>query len=176
MRTRVIFFFIIQVLLVAYAQGQVPQKTLLQIVQAEDSRDFNQSIERLITKGNSEVRTRAILAAGRIGDKRALGPLGVSLRSRDTQIATMAAFAIGEIESVEGIDTLIASISDSREPVRARIVEALGKIGPDAAAAVPALINALRDKDVSVCKKALEALGRIGPDAAAAVQIGRAHV
>ena len=152
MRTRVIFFFIIQLLLVAYAQGQVPQKTLLKIVQAEDSRDFNQSIEQLITKGNSEVRTRAILAAGRIGDKRALGPLGVSLRSRDTQIATMAAFAIGEIESVEGIDILIASISDSREPVKARIVEALGKIcganlkEPAISKAQDALLDTLEDE------------------------------
>jgi HEAT repeat protein len=46
---------------------------------------------------------------------------------------------------------------------------ALGKIGPEARAAVPALTRALQDRDEDVRREAASALGRLGPDARAAV-------
>jgi HEAT repeat protein len=54
-----------------------------------------------------------------------------------------------------------------RGQVREGVAATLGRIGPDARAAVPALIEAAKGKD----RAAIEALGQIGPDAAAAVPV-----
>jgi cyclophilin family peptidyl-prolyl cis-trans isomerase/HEAT repeat protein len=80
------------------------------------------------------VRSRAALAAGRIGNEDAVADLITLLRDDEIEVRAMAAFALGEIESPLGADTLISSMKSSNEPVlRARAVEALGKI----AAALP---------------------------------------
>jgi hypothetical protein len=47
--------------------------------------------------------------------------------------------------------------------------DALGWMGPEAKAAVPALANALKDQDILVRAAAAEALGKMGPAAKAAV-------
>src|SRR5262249_17757636 len=44
-------------------------------------------------------------------------------------------------------------------------MEALGRIGPEAKAAVPLLTARLKDKDESTRARAAQALGQIGPDA-----------
>jgi len=79
-----------------------------------------------------KVRKRAALAAGRIGDERAVPPL-IELLKRDTDLDAqqMAAFALGEIESAKAADALIEALRVS--DLRARALEALGKI----AAALP---------------------------------------
>ena len=53
--------------------------------------------------------------------------------------------------------------------VRRSAADALGKIGPPAAEAVPALAAALHDPDEDVRRSAADALGKIGPAAAEAV-------
>lgn len=53
--------------------------------------------------------------------------------------------------------------------VRWAAADALGKIGPAAAEAVPALTAALTDADWDVRRAAADALGRIGPEAAEVV-------
>src|SRR5262249_22480564 len=66
------------------------------------------------------------------GDARAVNPLLETLKSETKQdVRQMLVFAIGEIESPEGSDGLMALLDDTRErsAVRARAVEALGKIG-----------------------------------------------
>ena len=62
-------------------------------------------------------------------------------------------------------------LRDKDDKVRRALAGILGRIGPAAAAAVPALIEMLRDKDHDVGKNAIaaEALERIGPAAKTAV-------
>ena len=110
---------------------------MLRIVRAEDERRWDTDLQTLLADKNAEVRRRAALAAGRIGDERAV-PALISLLQKDSDegVRAMAAFGLGEIESAKAADALIAALSsDQREPgeVRARAVEALGKI----AAALP---------------------------------------
>ena len=74
------------------------------------------------------------------------------------------------LETMEDIDpevvhALIEALKVPDNDVRVNVIWALGKIGPQARAAVPELMEALGDKDWKVRFPAAWALGRIGPDA-----------
>jgi cyclophilin family peptidyl-prolyl cis-trans isomerase/HEAT repeat protein len=118
------------------AGARVPRETLLQIVQAEDERRWEDSdLGKLLSDASPAVRARAALAAGRIGDEGAVAPLGNLLNSdRDEAVRATAAFALGEIESEAAAAALTEALRLSKSgELRARCVEALGKI----AAALP---------------------------------------
>jgi cyclophilin family peptidyl-prolyl cis-trans isomerase/HEAT repeat protein len=119
------------------AVSAVSSNILLRIIRAEDERRWDDNLNALLTDKDAKVRKRAALAAGRVGDERAVTAVAELLqKDTDNDVRQMAAFAIGEIESPAGADALIAVLSvDRREPgeIRARAVEALGKI----AAALP---------------------------------------
>ena len=108
---------------------------LIRILAAEDTRQWNADVALLLQSRAASVRTRAALAAGRIGDERAVAPLVRLLRTdADEGVRAMAAFALGEIESVTAADALLEVLQNARAlPLRTRAVEALGKI----AAALP---------------------------------------
>ena len=117
--------------------AQIPHSVLLRIVRAEDERRWDADLLGFLSNESADVRCRAALAAGRIGDERA-APSLVSLLQKDSdeRVRAMAAFALGETESPAGADPLVAALSlNQRESIeiRARAVEALGKI----AAALP---------------------------------------
>lgn len=116
---------------VSFSSAQVPTTTMIEIVKAEDARRFDKVLEDLIKSPDLAVRDRAALAAGRIGDDRAI-PALVELLETEAAIKTaaMAAFAIGEIESVKGADAILKTLKDpaTTNEVRARAVEAAGKI------------------------------------------------
>ncbi|HEY2847610.1 MAG TPA: HEAT repeat domain-containing protein, partial [Pyrinomonadaceae bacterium] len=144
------------VLLVALcASSQVPIVTGIQILKAEDARRYDSVLENLIKSPNPAIRERAALAAGRIGDDKAIPALAVLLTDPSETVAAMAAFAIGEVESVKGADAILKSLANPKAPnqVRARDVEAAGKIvaanPKDAHAALlgEAILNALVDED-----------------------------
>jgi cyclophilin family peptidyl-prolyl cis-trans isomerase/HEAT repeat protein len=110
---------------------------MVRIIRTEDERRWDTDLQTLLADKNASVRHRAALAAGRIGDERAV-PMLISLLQKDSDegVRAMAAFGLGEIESANAADALIAALSrDPREfaEIRARAVEALGKI----AAALP---------------------------------------
>jgi cyclophilin family peptidyl-prolyl cis-trans isomerase/HEAT repeat protein len=103
---------------------------LLRIVRAEDERRWDKDLRDLFSARNANVRTRAALAAGRIGNELAVVDLVPLLQKDDEpEVRAMAAFALGEIESPLGANALVAVLKDSQDSaVRARAVEALGKI------------------------------------------------
>ena len=103
---------------------------LMRIVRAEDERRWDDTLLNLFSARNANVRARAALAAGRIGNEDAVADL-VRLMQRDdeTDVRAMAAFALGEIESPVAADALLSVVRDNNSgPVRARAIEALGKI------------------------------------------------
>ncbi len=116
---------------VSFSSAQVPTTTLIKIVKAEDARRYDNELEGLIKSPDLAIRDRAALAAGRIGDDRAIPALAELLETEAAiKTAAMAAFAIGEIESLKGADAILKTLSDPSTPneVRARAVEAAGKI------------------------------------------------
>ena len=108
---------------------KVPNDLVMKILKAEDSRDAAPVLE-MLTNLNTAVRYRAALAAGRIGDDAAVPRLAALLADSSVEVRTMAAFALGEIESIKAADVVLGGLKDSTTPdaVRARLVEAAGKI------------------------------------------------
>lgn len=113
----------------------IPEPVRLRIIRTEDGRRWNPDLASLLSNKDARIRRQATLAAGRIGDDRAVAQLASLLRADpDTSVRAMAAFALGEIESDSGAEPLLEALGTSKdEDVRARSVEALGKI----AAALP---------------------------------------
>lgn len=130
---------IIGVCLVCLALSQAgfaQNQTLLRIVKAEDERRWDADLRDLFSSPNAQVRKRAALAAGRIGDESSIDALTNLLeKDDDPGVRAMAAFALGEVESEAGANALLAVLKNKNGPVelRARTFEALGKI----AAALP---------------------------------------
>lgn len=119
--------------------GQLPKTVEIEILKAEDARRYDAVLERLLS-GSANERTvvRALLATGRIGDERAVPRVATLLVSGSPKVREMAAFALGEIESLKGADAILKTLDakDTPDAVRARAVEAAGKIA--AAKAGPA--------------------------------------
>ncbi|MBA2334496.1 MAG: HEAT repeat domain-containing protein, partial [Blastocatellia bacterium] len=131
------------------AVSQTPGSIDVQILKAEDARAYDRTIENLLRHTNPAIRTRAALAAGRIGSEAAVPALlpilekGTTAKERE-----MAAFALGEIESIAAADAILKALNEQKAETRAvasvpqaetrastrvpnetaRLVEAAGKI------------------------------------------------
>lgn len=122
----------------------IPTNVLLKIVRYEDQRNWNDDLKTLLADKDTQIRKRAALAAGRIGDERAVPSLTeMLLGDKDADVRQMAAFSLGEIESPGGAYALTEVLkrrgSDLEAgPIRARAVESLGKIVGAMIAAAPA--------------------------------------
>jgi cyclophilin family peptidyl-prolyl cis-trans isomerase/HEAT repeat protein len=145
-RTRVVLVCLIVAVLApsGFAQNRVkptrrdsvPSAILLRIVKAEDERRWEMDLRELLASKDAVIRKRAALAAGRIGNADSVAMLTNLLeKDADADVRAMAAFALGEVESITGADALLAVVKKTSVPgeLRARAVEALGKI----AAALP---------------------------------------
>ena len=130
--------------------NKVPTDLMLRILKLEDERNLNgEELTGLLFQSAPAVRSRAALAIGRIGDKRATKALLTLLEKEEfAEVQMMAAFALGEMEDSAAAPALLSILDrpldrpldrqDESLTVRARVVEALGKI-----ASVPVNIEAL---------------------------------
>ena len=102
----------------------------VRVLKAEDERRYDSVLENLLKNSNPATRARAALAAGRIGDERAVADLAMLVEGGDENVRAVAAFALGEIESIKAAETILKSLNDPKttDPVRAKLVEAAGKI------------------------------------------------
>jgi cyclophilin family peptidyl-prolyl cis-trans isomerase/HEAT repeat protein len=108
------------------------------IIQHEDERTINNDLVEMLLPPHGGARRRAILALGRIGYPSGLAPLMDILSSdknaenRDPEMRALAAFSLGQIQNQHAVSALLERLDPSieRSPlVKARAVEALGKIG-----------------------------------------------
>jgi cyclophilin family peptidyl-prolyl cis-trans isomerase/HEAT repeat protein len=111
--------------------AQIPIATLVQIVKAEDELRWDATLENLLKHPNAKIRERAVLAVGRIGEEKSLSALeSLFTTEKDDKVRTMIMFAIGEIESAKGAETILRTLQTRNESpeVLARATEAAGKI------------------------------------------------
>ena len=145
---------LLAVTVVTHAQ-QIPLPILISITRAEDERRWDKDVRDLLTHRNAAIRKRALLAAGRIGNEDSLPQLSKLLQDdADPNVRAMAAFAIGEIESINAAHLLVEIVKNNNErgELRGRALEALGKI----AAALPAEQQARQRELGAVIREALE--------------------
>ena len=113
------------------AKQSIPPATLLLITRVEDERRWDDDLRNLFSSPNAAVRRRAALAAGRIGNEGSVAALANLLETdNDAAVRSMAAFALGEVESAAGANVLLTTLKNTSVAgeLRARSVEALGKI------------------------------------------------
>ncbi len=113
------------------AKQSIPPATLLLITKVEDERRWDDDLRNLLSSPNAAVRRRAALAAGRIGNEGSVAALANLLETdNDAGVRSMAAFALGEVESPAGANVLLTTLKNTSVAgeLRARSVEALGKI------------------------------------------------
>lgn len=108
------------------------------IIQHEDERFVNNDLVEMLLPPHGGARRRAILALGRIGYPSGLAPLmdiissDKNAENRDPEMRALAAFALGQIQNQHAVSALLDRLDPTieRSPlVKARAVEALGKIG-----------------------------------------------
>ena len=144
--------FVILVCFTFQLFAQIPTNVLVQISKAEDELCFDKTLENLMTDRSAKIRHRAALASGRIGRETAILTLTKLLESdSDVSVRATAAFALGEIESIKGADSILKVLQDTKnaDAIRARAVEAAGKI---------AAANAKDEKAKSLGEAILDAL------------------
>ena len=131
--------------------AQIPKSVSVQIVRAEDERRFDKTLEILMKSRDEKIRVRAALAAGRIGDEKAIPALTNLLLNDSNDVRATAAFALGEIESTKAAATILNVLKDTKnaDAVRARAIEAAGKI---------AAANAKDEKSKTLGEAILDAL------------------
>ena len=116
-----------------FAGGKVaPPDVYTRIIQLEDERSLGKGeLESLLQHKSPEVRYRAALAMGRIGDKRGTAALLNALEATTTtRLRLITVFALGEMEDAKAAQALLTVLERKTEAVavRARAAEALGKI------------------------------------------------
>src|SRR5215813_1946740 len=108
------------------------------IIQHEDERTVTTDLVELLLPAHGGARRRTILALGRIGYPSGLSALLDILISdqnpenRDAEMRAMAAFSLGQIQNQHAVSVLLERLDPRVEKhaiVRARAIEALGKIG-----------------------------------------------
>lgn len=129
------FLFVLSLATAAFSQ--VPRNVSVAILKAEDARRYDAVLEGYLASPDAEVRARAALAVGRIGDVKAIPALAKLLRDSSEKVRETAAFALGETESIEAADAVLIAIGETARPlmpnaeqanVRGRLAEAAGKI------------------------------------------------
>lgn len=125
------------------------------ILRREDERSLGGDgfFEAVLREGRDDVRARALLAIGRVGDSAGLPLLYQHVKHPDQNVRAMSAFALGEMldeaslqeqglqAPAEASSLLLALLDDPAPSVRIRATEALGKLR--SRDAVPALAERL---------------------------------
>lgn len=123
-------FFAVLFLFLQNSFAQIPVNTNIQILRAEDERRFDAVLENFLKSPNPAIRRRAALAAGRIGDEKAIPALALLLDDNSEEVKTMAAFALGETESAKAVAPIVGYLQRLGLPdgFNARLLEAAGKV------------------------------------------------
>jgi cyclophilin family peptidyl-prolyl cis-trans isomerase/HEAT repeat protein len=92
------------------------------LLRLEDGREYDApTIAGAAHDANPELRRRAALAAGRIGDRQATPLVAGLLADRDTSVAATAAFALGLLRETSAVSALARELATDRLAGRATV-------------------------------------------------------
>jgi len=124
---------------------------------------------KALEDSNPEVRQRVVQVLNGIGSKASVIGMLKALEDSESSVRRSAAsvlkYTIKYNIQESGLVVLIKSIKHSNSDVREKVIEALGEIGSESAAAE--LLETLEDSESNVRENAVEALGKIGSEVAA---------
>lgn len=123
--------------------GEADVAAAAALLRVEDRRELDLAVvEGAAASANPELRRRAALTAGRVGDPRALPLLLRLLQDPDTAVVATTAFALGHLGDTTAISALAPLLSAERAAaaptVAGEAATALGKLRTDAARAAVA--------------------------------------
>jgi peptidylprolyl isomerase len=153
----------------APAAPAVPASPLLpvlhEIAVLEDARDADAArFAAFLADPVPDVRRRAVVALGRIGDAGSVAALAPLLEDPDASIRNAAAFALGQIAAPAAGAPLLERVRPGDPEVAARALDALGKVGDKSL--TPRVAEFLRDPDATLRAHAAFALSRLGDSTA----------
>ncbi|MGH7500400.1 MAG: HEAT repeat domain-containing protein [Longimicrobiales bacterium] len=125
---------------------------LAALLKLEDRRSADLGLlETYANDASDEVRRRAVLAAGRIGNRLAAPMLRAALEDTMALVAASAAFALGELgdtttATIEALENLLARTWNERDP---RGIEAAGALGKLTCAASFMVMQRILERYVS---------------------------
>ena len=122
----------------------------------------------------SSVRQAACRALGEIGvaDAEAIAALLASLDDSELSVRLAAAFALLKLDPAG--KAYVPVLTAAMRQGEGGTIVAVGRLGSDAAWALPTLTDLLRDRRPGIRRISAEALGRIGPDADARAALEKA--
>lgn len=132
----------------AKAREDAQIQKLAQILRASDRRIVDDDLRHLVSDADEEVRAKAALALGQIGERSSVAELGKAALDSAARPRAAAAFAMGLIADASSEPALERLAADSAPEVRAAAAEALGRIHDAGGAA--AVQKLLSDPDETV--------------------------
>jgi HEAT repeat protein/energy-coupling factor transporter ATP-binding protein EcfA2 len=142
----------------------VPSRLKVELLEVGRSEFSIPGLLKAIEDSNSDVRSSAAEALGKLGSEAAIPALLKAIEHSDSDVRRRAADALGQLGSEAAIPGLLKAIEHSDSDVRMSAAEALGKLGSEAA--IPALLKAIEHSDFDVRYSAADELGRLGSEAA----------
>lgn len=98
------------------------------IAKLEQARDVD-GLVRALEDPEAPIRSAAIKALGKSGDRRAAGPLRAVVRGKDPDAAQAAADALGQIGDPGAVEVLCEALRGGPPPLSRAAAAALGRIG-----------------------------------------------
>lgn len=131
-----------------------------QILRLENRRVACDSLQNFLSSPKPEIRARAVEALGKLQDDRCRAPLLKMLNDPSPNVRLEAAFALGQLGQSSAEQNLIDALH-SKEiiEVKARVVEALGKIGAERS--IPVLAELMKDENSVLRAEAALSAGRM---------------
>ena len=168
-----------RLIILAVREGSILAVRALGDVRGRESDDARRALINLLNNNNTQIRSEAARALGRLEDSpEIVTALTSRLRiERENGVKTFIADALGRMgagSSLAVIETLTPLLRDENPSVQASAASALGTLGEDLdlttrTQIIRLLLPLTDDREYIVSRNAIRALGRVGHDSSDAI-------
>jgi cyclophilin family peptidyl-prolyl cis-trans isomerase/HEAT repeat protein len=128
MKSRIVTFLFLILAVACYAEN--PNR-IIAIMENERMLEAepNVQLSNFFSSPDAKIRSRAVLASGRIGNPAILPALQKLIKDPDPQVRYEVAFSLGQIKSRKGLSQVLELLQDKDPEVQHLAIEAAGRIG-----------------------------------------------